>query len=230
MTDAVVTLGVGFAFYALLAEVPNRLESALRLTLLGYALVQSARFLHELGHALGGLYMGRPARRLVWTALTSYCDFQPETEKQRGQIPDPLPAVIALAGPPVNGVLGALTLAAFLVAGDQWDRLTRELVCFLGWVNVAALCNLLPVPGYDGAYVWRGVWKPRPRELAHVPGLLVMAGLIVGGTSWMVPGGAVSATFSQVSTWVFLAVAIGFALIARRLLIPCPPGNSQIEH
>jgi hypothetical protein len=104
------------------------------------------RLLHELGHALAGTDVGRPARRLVCTVLASFCDFQTETEKQRGQIPDPLPAVVALARAPVNGSLGILMLRAFLVVGDQWDGLTRELVCFLGWVNVAALCNLLPCP------------------------------------------------------------------------------------
>ena len=48
------------------------------------------------------------------------------------------------------------------------------------------------MPSYDGRLrLTIRVWKPRPRELAHVPGLLVIASLIVGGTSWMVPEGLV---------------------------------------
>src|SRR4051794_5958666 len=38
-------------------------------------------------------------------------------------------------------------LVGFFTLGEQWDLHTRELMCFVGWLNVAALGNLLPAPG-----------------------------------------------------------------------------------
>jgi hypothetical protein len=51
-------------------------------------------------------------------------------------------------------------LGSFMLFGHNWDAGIRELVCVLGWLNVAALENLLPVPGYDGSYIWPRTCEP----------------------------------------------------------------------
>jgi hypothetical protein len=221
LTDLAVAVSVGVATYLLLGPSPDRLSEAVRLTALGYLIVQGSRLLHELGHAIGGQWANRPAQRLVWTALASYCDFQSEAQKRRSEPPAPLPRVAALAGPPVNGAIGLLLLGSFMLFGHSWDADSRELVCLLGWLNVAALGNLLPVPGYDGSYFWARTWNPRPRALAHMPSLALLAALTIGGTSVLTPNGAVRATFSRLDTWVFIVVAsIVLALVVQRVLIP----------
>lgn len=140
----------------------------------------------------------------------------------------PLPRSVALAGPPINGLIGVLLLGSFFTLGDQWDLHTRELVCFAGWLNVAALGNLLPAPGADGAHVWGRAWDPRPRALAYIPGLAFVAILAVGGTSMLVPDGAVRATFSRLETWIFVVLwTMAVAALAKRLLIPDPTGGSE---
>jgi len=225
-TELLVVATFTVLLYLLLGDTPERLQTALRLTLLGYVLVQGPRLLHELGHAVAGQRAGRPARRLVWTVLASFCDFQAEAQTLRGEPPAPLPRRVALAGPPVNGVLGLLLLGAFLLAGATWDPSTRELVCLVGWLNVAGLGNLLPAPGTDGAYVWGQPWTVRPRALAYVPGFALAVVLGIGGTSLLLPDGVTHATFGRLDTWVFLAVwTIIVAVFARRLLIPRPAGE-----
>lgn len=64
-TEIALVATFGGALYLLLEPTPERLQTALRLTVLGYVLVQGPRLLHELGHAVGGYRAGRPARRLV---------------------------------------------------------------------------------------------------------------------------------------------------------------------
>jgi hypothetical protein len=171
LTDLVVVVSVGLATYLLFGPSPDRISEAVRLTVLGYVIIHGSRLLHELGHAIGGQSVGRPAHRLVWTALASYCDFQSEAKKRRGEPPAPLPRLAAAAGPPVNGAIGLGLLGSFMLFGGNWDAGSRELVCLLGWLNLAALGNLLPVPGYDGSYIWARTWNPRPRALAHMPSL-----------------------------------------------------------
>src|SRR3712207_3722268 len=114
ITDLVVIASVGAATFVLLGSGPSQVGDAVRLTMVGYAVVQGSRLLHELAHAAGGQFAGRPAQRLVWTALASYCDFQSDDQKRRGELPRPLPRLAAAAGPPVNGVLGLALLGVFL--------------------------------------------------------------------------------------------------------------------
>lgn len=119
-----------------------------------------------------------------------------------------------------------ILLSLFRAVGGSWDAHTRELICFVGWLNVAALGNLLPLPGYDGAYVWRRTWEPHPAALAHLPSLALLAMLVVGGTSVLVPEGAVHSTFTRLDTGLFLfVIATGFALVARRLSDPTRAGG-----
>jgi hypothetical protein len=94
-----------------------------------------------------------------------------------------------------------------MLFGHNWDAGIRELVCLPGWLNVAALGNLLPVPGYDGSYIWPRTWNPRLRALAHMPGLALLAALTIGGTSVLILNGAVRATFSGLDTWLFMGSA-----------------------
>lgn len=112
---------------------------------------------HELGHALVGRKLGRPARQIVFTGMGGRCDFDRRMTPWHN-------VLVSLAGPAAGLALGALALAVQVVLPEGVPYALHIAVSDLVWINFAwSLFNLLPIFPMDGGQVLAGGLQMRLR-------------------------------------------------------------------
>ncbi len=126
---------------------------------------------HEFMHAFVALKLGddtaanqghltlNPLRQMGVVSLIMFClvgiawgQVPVDWRKLRGRF---APALVALAGPLTNLILGFLFLAGvFALAGKFGESFAVQMLCYGGILNyLLFLLNLLPIPGLDGGTV-----------------------------------------------------------------------------
>jgi hypothetical protein len=191
---------------------------------LAYLLLQGGRAIHEAGHALVGQRLGLCPRAIRLGLLRMAVDFpdgavwsaHPTTRRRT-----------ALAGSLAQAVFGL----GLLAISAAWSRPgPSELIWLIGLVHLAALANLLPVDGADGAYLVAGAWRARPAWLPVVVAVLLQAGLPLLGTALRFQGGVVHAElvgFSGPGDVLTVGVALGLAVPVTRRVIDGPNGTDS---
>ena len=126
------------------------------------AILYTLVLLHELGHAAAGLMKGRPAREIVLTPLGG------QAVIDRAMANPAMEAEVAIAGPGVNLVFLALSMAVVAFAGLGMPSAggppftLPALLGFAFWVNLMlAVFNLVPAFPIDGGRVLRALlaWR-----------------------------------------------------------------------
>lgn len=126
------------------------------------AILYTLVLLHELGHAAAGRMKGRPAKEIVLTPLGG------QALIDRAMAGPSMEAEVTIAGPLVNLVLLALSMAILVPALDEFpsfwgDPFTaRAVIGFAFWANVAlAVFNLVPSFPMDGGRILRAflAWR-----------------------------------------------------------------------
>lgn len=126
---------------------------------------------HEFMHAFAALKFGddtaanrghltlNPLRQMGVVSLIMFClvgiawgQVPVDLRKLRGRF---APALVALAGPLTNLVIGFLFLAgAFLLVRNFGESFALQMLCYGGILNyLLFILNLLPIPGLDGGAV-----------------------------------------------------------------------------
>jgi Zn-dependent protease/CBS domain-containing protein len=110
-------------------------------------------FLHELGHAVAARSQGIGVRSMTLWLLGGSTEMEREAPSPGKEF------LIAVAGPAVNLVLGAVAVAAVLALPS--GTVTEELALQLAFSNlIVGVFNLLPGLPMDGGRLLRaGVWK-----------------------------------------------------------------------
>ena len=191
---------------------------------LAYVLLQGGRAIHEAGHALVGRHLGLDPHTIRIGPLRMAVDF-----------PD---GAVWSASPPARrrtALAGAVAQAVFggclLVASTAWSWPgPSELIWLIGLVHVAALANLLPVDGADGAYLVAAAWRARPAWLPVVLAVLLQAGLPLVGTAVRFESGVVHAEllgFSGPSDVLSVGLALGLAVPVTRRVIDGPNSDDS---
>lgn len=164
--------------------------------------------LHELGHALMAQRFGVRTRDITLLPIGGMARLERMPTEGRQEL------WIALAGPAVNVVIGAVLLSGLSllgalepVAGEGWGALALSLLQRLAVANLAiAVFNLLPAFPMDGGRVLRAVLATRVGRLAatrRAAGIgrgfaiaFVLLGLwlnpvlaLIGGFLWLAAGG-----------------------------------------
>ena len=125
-------------------------------------ILYSLVLLHELGHAVAGSVKGRPASEIVLTPLGG------QAVIDRAMATPGMEAEVAFAGPAVNLVLLALSMAAVALAGWGWlaswgaPFTLHAVLGFAFWANVMlAVFNLVPAYPMDGGRLLRALlaWR-----------------------------------------------------------------------
>lgn len=112
---------------------------------------------HELGHALAGRKLGRPARQIVFTGMGGRCDFDRRMTPLHN-------VLVSLAGPAAGLVLGAAALGVQAVLPASVPYAVQVAVSDLVWINFAwSFFNLLPIFPMDGGQVLAGGLQMRLR-------------------------------------------------------------------
>ena len=133
-------------------------------------------YLHELGHALGGMSQGVKIKGIVLHGGGGYCAHGPAGPKES--------LVLIAAGPLVNLTLWLLAEPASDIvlafgANDPAMALVAEQILFFGKINLLLfIFNMIPVLPLDGGRLfYLALWWRLPRETAmKVTGLV---GLII---------------------------------------------------
>ena len=191
---------------------------------LAYLLLQGGRAIHEAGHALVGQRLGLDPQAIRFGLLRMAVDF-----------PD---GAVWLAHPTTRrrtALAGSLAQAGFglslLVISAAWSRPgPSELIWLIGLVHVAALANLLPVDGADGAYLVAAAWRARPAWLPVLLVVLLQAGLPLLGTALRFSGGVVHAElvgFSSPGDVLSVGLALGLAVPLTRRVIDGPNSDDS---
>lgn len=110
--------------------------------------------LHELGHSVIALKYGIPVKAITLFIFGGVANIAKEPEKPMHEFN------IAIAGPIVSALLGALFYGLKYIAGDTYEGVS-SLGDWLGRINLMlALFNLIPGFPLDGGRVFRAiVWK-----------------------------------------------------------------------
>jgi hypothetical protein len=194
----------------------------LGLAALAYVLGQGGRLVHEGGHAVVGWLGGCPPARVLFTPALAMTDWPGEREQ-----PTRVRRPIAAAGSLVQAVLGAVLVIVSLTLGASWAPPVPEIVVLCGWLHVAAVANLLPVAGADGAHLFGSAWPIRPAWLGQVPALAPFVVVLVVVSHQYEDGFTVGYVRWLGSLEGMLTVGLSAAVVLplmRRLLFP--PGPS----
>jgi Zn-dependent protease/CBS domain-containing protein len=122
--------------------------------------------LHELGHALAARRFGIRTRDITLYPIGGVASLERVPEQPAEEL------IVALAGPAVNAVLGAVLYAALLLKGDPIDASALPLVggpflVKLFFVNITiGIFNLIPAFPMDGGRVLRSLLALR-MDYAH---------------------------------------------------------------
>ena len=151
-SSALLLLFLGLAQYGLQLS-PQVLVLAALFAVMAFVSV----LVHELGHALAGRRLGRPARQIVFTGMGGRCDFDRRMTPWHN-------VLISLAGPAAGLCLGVLALAVQWVLPPAVPYAVHVAVSDLVWINFAwSLFNLLPIFPMDGGQVLAGGLQLRLR-------------------------------------------------------------------
>lgn len=167
--------------------------------------------LHELAHAFVARRLGRQIHEVVLSALGGHTAFA------RGSLGPGGSALVAVAGPVVNLVLGGALLAAaqpLLAGATLTQRATGVLVAAMASANLlVAAFNLVPGLPLDGgqllaALVWRVTGRRHAGTVAAAwVGRALAVGLVVWALGRPLATGRTPDTFTLVWTLV-IAVAV----------------------
>jgi Zn-dependent protease len=166
---------------------------------------------HELAHAF--------VARALHLPVTSVTVFHLGGVTQLGREPDDPrdEALIAVAGPLVNLLLGGILLAAGVLLGPR--TIAGGVLVFVGYLNATiGVFNLLPGHPLDGgALVRAGSWAvtgdaEHSLRFSGRMGQAVGAAMILGGLLGALPGGPVPGHLG----WLWLAVIGAFVAVAAR--------------
>jgi Zn-dependent protease len=148
--------------------------------------------LHEIAHALVARARGVGVRGITLWALGGF------TEMDEGVDRSPsIEALVAIAGPAVNAVVGLLLVACYVAARGHMAALIAEPVEWLAAINILmAAFNVLPAAPLDGgrllhAAVWRITRSPRVADRAATLAGQVLGVLVVAGAAWSLGTGNV---------------------------------------
>lgn len=126
------------------------------------AIVAPAIILHEFGHKFVAMAFGATATfRAAYLFLafaivlkllrTGFIFFVPAYVAWRGATSPLQVALIAAAGPLMNGILWLL--AKYMVKQKKYKKYTTELIIFAKINGFLAVFNLIPFPGFDGFHI-----------------------------------------------------------------------------
>jgi Zn-dependent protease/CBS domain-containing protein len=179
-------------------------------TLTSLAFVASV-VVHELAHAFVARALHLPVTSVTVFHLGGVTQLGREPEDPRDE------AMIAVAGPLVNLLLGGVLLAAGVLLGAR--TITGGVLVFVGYLNgTIGVFNLLPGHPLDGgALVRAGSWAITgdPEQSLRFSGRLgqgVGGAMVLGGLLGALPGGPVPGDVS----WLWLAAIGGFVAVAAR--------------
>jgi Zn-dependent protease/CBS domain-containing protein len=161
---------------------------------------------HEFGHALVARSQGIPVRNITLFILGGVAQLEREPETPGRE------AWMAIAGPLVSAVIGAVTLgAAFLLPGPEQ---LVALLAYLGVANLALLVfNLLPGFPLDGGRVLRALlWRitrdvVRATRWAALVGQFFAWGFIALGAAQLVLQGGLSGIWLILVGWLMIQAA-----------------------
>src|SRR5262249_28265888 len=96
--------------------------------------------LHEMGHALAARALGMPMRGITLFLFGGVAEMTDEPPTPRSEF------LMAIAGPAVSAVLGALFMGLSVVgAAADWPDEAVLILGYLGWINLALMAfNLVP--------------------------------------------------------------------------------------
>jgi Zn-dependent protease len=136
--------------------------------------------LHEVGHALVARHYGIRVRAIMLEVLGGYTEMEADSPHPRADL------FVSIIGPLVSGVLGALSLVAYL--GLPKGTVVSQLAFQLAWSNlVVAIFNALPGLPLDGGRAVRAIvwWLTGNRHVgttvAGWAGRVLAVALFVGG-------------------------------------------------
>lgn len=166
---------------------------------------------HELAHALVARALHLPVSSVTVFHLGGVTQLGREPEDPRDE------AMIAVAGPLVNLLLGGVLLAAGVLLGAR--TITGGVLVFVGYLNgTIGVFNLLPGHPLDGgALVRAGTWAVTgdPERSLRFSGRLgqgVGGAMVLGGLLGALPGGPVPGDVS----WLWLAAIGGIVAVMAR--------------
>jgi Zn-dependent protease/CBS domain-containing protein len=109
--------------------------------------------LHELGHATVARATGLPIRGITLFVFGGVAELSDEPRSAGGEF------VMAIAGPVVSAILGALFLLLYAAGGaGGWPAPALEVSWWLGTINLTLLAfNLIPAFPLDGGRVLRSI-------------------------------------------------------------------------
>jgi Zn-dependent protease len=178
-----VTIGFSIVLGLVVLGVLSRFSGALLVEWVGLGMV--ALLLHELGHALAFRRYGVPASISFWAlgGVTIPTDLDAATRLSDRQM-----LVVVLSGPVVGLVIGAATVAAAAVFGDQ-ARSIREPLFLWTFVNLGwGIFNLIPISSLDGGraleYLGGAVFGRAGRAVGLAMGLLASALIAVAAAGF----------------------------------------------
>jgi stage IV sporulation protein FB len=171
-----ITIGLAFPLFLGALGWASNLTGALLIVWVVFGTV--AILLHELGHALAFRRFGLESSIQFW--FLGGLAF-PNDQEAAARMPDGQMLLVALAGPAVGLVLGAVGLAAgSLLAGQSHE--IRDAAYIWVFVNLGwGIFNLLPIASLDGGRVLRHtlliVLGERGRVLALAATIVAGAGV-----------------------------------------------------
>jgi Zn-dependent protease len=166
---------------------------------------------HELAHAFVARALHLPVTSVTVFHLGGVTQLGREPEDPRDE------ALIAVAGPLVNLLLGGVLLAAGVLLGPR--TIAGGVLVFVGYLNgTIGVFNLLPGHPLDGgALVRAGSWAvtgdaEHSLRFSGRMGQAVGGAMILGGLLGALPGGPVPGDLG----WLWLAAIGGFVAVAAR--------------
>ena len=163
--------------------------------------------LHELGHSLTALSQGVQVRNITLFLLGGVASVERECATARGAL------LVALAGPAVSLMLGALLLS-FTHRFDHVSLALGAMANQLGILNlVLGLFNLLPGLPLDGGLILKAlIWqvtgsRRRGIEVANASGRLLALMAIGMGAVLLLRGGGIGGAWLMLLGWFGLGAA-----------------------
>jgi Zn-dependent protease len=139
-----------------LADLGLHFVDCLIISFLVFAGFLGSLFMHEYAHVLAAIPMRLPTKGITISVLGAYTSVD-------GQSSTPKEAFVALAGPFMNIVLGAVFYAGH-IAFRQWDIAVAACFCLAVFNGIFGAYNLLPVMPLDGGFVVRSAFWTASRD------------------------------------------------------------------